>query len=90
MTSVAHALTPAGSASMRSRPTLGDSAVAYQGRLYFAVLLKRIARHIETLDAIVYRTAAELCAAGLTVDEALEVVDARSRELQLLLGERSR
>jgi hypothetical protein len=56
---------------------------------YDAVLLARIAGHVDALDAIHEPTAADRVRAGIPVDDALELVDQRAQELERLLGGRS-
>ncbi len=54
--------------------------------------LERLARHVESLDLMLRPSAAEIAACAApgnddAVAQAIEVVDARSRELRRLLGE---
>jgi hypothetical protein len=53
---------------------------------YLAFLAGRVADHVETLAGMLEPTAAELVAAGLLVEGALEAVDRRVSKLRGLLG----
>ena len=72
-----------------------DSLAADLGRLrrrlepgsYAADLAERIAGHVDSLDAMLAPTAAELVKAGVSVEDALEAVDGRSHALRRMLGE---
>lgn len=53
-------------------------------------IVDRLAGNVESLDAAIFVSAGELVREGATVEEALELVDGRSRRLRRLLGERER
>jgi hypothetical protein len=54
---------------------------------YAGFLAWRVAGHVDSLDAMLEPTAAERVAAGVDVEEALELVDTRTAELRRLLGD---
>jgi hypothetical protein len=53
---------------------------------YGAFLAARVAGRVDVLCSLLEPTAAELYAAGLPVDEALQHVDERARQRERLLG----
>ena len=50
----------------------------------------RLAKHVQTLDTMLHASAGELVRRGESVERALEIVDARSAQLDRLLGEDDR
>ena len=50
----------------------------------------RLAEDVQTLDLLLHATAGELVTTGVDVERALAIVDARSAQLDRLLGEPKR